>query len=253
MFNLFKKKDKKKNQPERVEPQMGKSPGEQALFRTIEEKEKEDPLIGLKIGSEELKANLFEHVKDEHGVHIETALGVLGSLAGNYCLIGGVAVQQATAGEAGRISRIEGADGNTYYMGDLINKPLLTDPLSVWELVGGMAQQIGATEFPDIKEIVEDSAQTIGREEFGIPRIEEKHKLRKTPVECIEQYHPILVQTIIKFTKNPVEFPILVGLAIQKLMDDAKDVIDPAMAAKIVMECAVPMSKTDTSGMMRVS
>ncbi|MBT6031607.1 MAG: hypothetical protein HOH19_03450, partial [Kordiimonadaceae bacterium] len=161
--------------------------------------------------------------------------------------------QTASEGKAGKISRISGSDGKTYFMGELINRPLLSDEMSVWGLVGGKAQQLGTQKLPDINEIVQHVAGTVGGEEFGIPRLEEKHQLRKLPTEYINEFHSQLVNIIIKYTKLPVEFPIIVGLAIQHLMDDAKDVIDPGMAATIVMECAVPMSKVETSGMLKIT
>ncbi|HPF46153.1 MAG: hypothetical protein KDF58_01680 [Alphaproteobacteria bacterium] len=250
MFGIFKKKKNQKS--ERIEPQLQKSAAEGALMQTIEEKKKDDPLIALKIGAMEVKDALLKFAEDENGVHIETVLGILGSLAGNYCLISGVATQQINEGKTGRISRVDASDGKTYFMGELINKPLFTDQYSVWGLAGGMAQQLGASNFPDINELVSHTAGTIGQNEFGVPRLEKKHSLKKKPTDLIKEFHPILIPVIMKFTKNPIEFPILIGLAIQQLMNDAKDIIDPEVAVKIVMECAVPMSKLETSGMLNI-
>lgn len=250
MFNIFKKK---KKIIERKEPNLSaREPGE-VLQNAIDAKKDDDPIITLKIGASDLKSKFLELSKDEKGVHIETALGVLGALAGNYCLISGVAIQEASAGKAGNIQRIGAKDGKTYYVGELINRPLLTDQLSVWELVGGIAQQLGAKQLPDIKEIVEYTAKTIGNSNFGEPRIDEKHKLRKNPIKLIQEYHPVLINIITQHTQNPLEFPILLGLTIQQLISDGKVVIDPSISAKIVMECAVPMSKLESSGMLQIS
>ncbi len=46
-----------------------------------------------------------------------------------------------------------------------------------------------------------------------------------------------------QFCDRPMERPILLGLAAQQAIEMGKDVIPPAEAAKLVMECAVPMSK----------
>ncbi|WP_438992551.1 hypothetical protein [Pseudemcibacter sp.] len=94
MFNIFKKK---KKIIERKEPNLSaREPGE-VLQNAIDAKKDDDPIITLKIGASDLKTKFLELSKDEKGVHIETALGVLGALAGNYCLISGVAIQEASA------------------------------------------------------------------------------------------------------------------------------------------------------------
>ena len=62
---------------------------DQAMQQAIKNREKDDPLVGLKIGAMELKANLMEMLKDTNGVRVEDAFGILGSLAGNMCLMYG--------------------------------------------------------------------------------------------------------------------------------------------------------------------
>jgi hypothetical protein len=53
--------------------------------------------------------------------------------------------------------------------------------------------------------------------------------------------HPIVKL----FCPEPVDWPILFGLAIQQLIDMGKNTIDPGSALRIVMESAVSMSKVD--------
>jgi len=57
----------------------------QAMKETIREKRKTDPLIGPRLGGRALAQNLISGLKDERGVHIETLLCALGSLAGYSC------------------------------------------------------------------------------------------------------------------------------------------------------------------------
>jgi hypothetical protein len=45
--------------------------------------------------------------------------------------------------------------------------------------------------------------------------------------------------------ENPSAWPLTIGLAGQFAIRRAKTIIDPALAAKIIMEAAVPMSKID--------
>jgi hypothetical protein len=46
---------------------------------------------------------------------------------------------------------------------------------SVWALVAGMAGHLGSTSLPDVVEIVQHVAETVGGETFGIPRTPEGH------------------------------------------------------------------------------
>ena len=53
-----------------------------ALKETIREKRVSDPLIGPKLGGRALAPSLISGLKDQRGVHIETLLCAVGSLAG---------------------------------------------------------------------------------------------------------------------------------------------------------------------------
>jgi len=56
-----------------------------ALINAIRERSKEDPLVGAKLGGKEIFQRLLEGMKDSKGVHIESLLCALGSLAGYAC------------------------------------------------------------------------------------------------------------------------------------------------------------------------
>ena len=58
---------------------------EAELLQRVEERSGEDPLIGAKIGGKELAERMMAMMKTERGVHIESILGALGSLAGYSC------------------------------------------------------------------------------------------------------------------------------------------------------------------------
>ena len=52
-----------------------------AFFQAINEKRREDPLIGAKIGAKEIFHRIAQGMKDERGVHAESLLCALGALA----------------------------------------------------------------------------------------------------------------------------------------------------------------------------
>lgn len=222
---------------------------EQAMEQAIKSAEEEDPLVRAKLGALSVKNALYEVLqkRDPRGVHVDTVLGILGSMSGFSCLLHAYVAQQAGHGanDPQAIAVGTGADGQTYYSGNLINAPLLENQHSVWGLVGGMAQHLGSSQLPDIHDIAKHVAATVGTDEFGVPRMPEGHNLSDMPRNYIRELYPILIKDAKQFTTNAQDFPILFALAIQQVMEDARDVIDPGLAAKIAMECAVPMSKID--------
>jgi hypothetical protein len=56
---------------------------------------------------------------------------------------------------------------------------------------------------------------------------------------------PALFPVATMFCKQPTEWPILFGVAIQEALDAGKEALPPDIAFKIVMESAIPMSKVD--------
>ena len=66
---------------------------------------------------------------------------------------------------------------------------------------------------------------------------------RKAVVQCFlnKFWNPIRNRLILT-GHAPLVRPFVLGLVAQKLIIAAKDIIDPALAAKIVMEAAVPLA-----------
>lgn len=114
------------------------------LDAAIEEARATNPVVHLKIGAEELVQRLLASMKTERGVHIESLLGVLGSLAGFGC-IDSTLKQVAAMGRSSRdcgIVDVETSDGNRYYLGDPINDLLAGSDLSLWALVAGIVNHL---------------------------------------------------------------------------------------------------------------
>ncbi|NOR71556.1 MAG: hypothetical protein GQ532_18030 [Methylomarinum sp.] len=143
---------------------------------------------------------------------------------------------------------IETTDGNNYYFGDLPNKPLVEGQVSVWGLVADIIQHLQKPELPDINTIFYHVANTVGDSQFGIPRIPDKHKPGDLPINYVASMWTVLLPVVVLFCDKPMERPILLGLAIQQVIEMGKDVIPPSMAAQLVMEGAIPMSKLDLIG-----
>ena len=221
---------------------------EQALLHQIAERSKFDPLIGAKIGSKEITQRLINAMKNERGVHIESILCALGSLAGYSCQAA-VRAQAVARGlpELALLTSVETKDATTYFFGDHLNKPLAESQYSVWTLAGGGAQEAGCTNLPDIGEIFNHAAKVVGTPSFGVPRIPDPHKPHDSPLNYVRTLWPALRPPIVKFCPNPEHWPVLLGLSLREVIVMGKTVIDPCIALRLVMESAIPMSKINLS------
>ncbi len=220
---------------------------EEAFFRQMNEMRKEDPLIGAKMGSKEIFARLINALKDSRGVHIETLLCILGSLAGYSCQAGlrRELVETKELSEDQVFVIIDCKDGSKYYFGDRINQPLLSNQYSIWSLAAGAVQHMGITVTIDVQEILKHVSETVGSSTYGIPRIPEIHKSGDLPINFVRRLWPKLLPVVERFSIEPNEWSIMYGLALQEAILFGKDAIDPLLALTIAMECAIPMAKVD--------
>jgi len=221
------------------------SPAEDALLSQIAERSKVDPLIGAKIGSKEITQRLLAGMKTDRGVHIESLLCALGAIAGYACQasVRATALSRGMV-ETGLFVTVATKDGKTYYFGDELNKPLAESKHSVWGLSAGAAQKAGCTKLLDVQEIFKHASETVGSIDFGKPRVPAEHVPHDSPLNYVKLW-AVLVPTIKKFCPDPEQWPVLMGLSIQEVIEMAKNVIDPCLALQIVMESAIPMSKVE--------
>lgn len=220
---------------------------EEIFFENLEKLRKGDPLIGAKIGAKYIFNRMLDGMKDEKGVHIQSLLCALGSLAGYSCQasIRSEFIEKNGLEEKEVFNVVKCNDGSTYYFGDNINKPLADGEHSVWSLTAGVAAHLGLKEFIDLGDIFKYVARTVGSSEFGIPRVTEHDRAGDTPINYVKGLWTVFLPMIKKYCATPNEWPILFGLAVQETMLFGKDVIDSKTALSIVMESAVPMSKID--------
>ncbi|MDQ8023121.1 MAG: hypothetical protein REI94_14890 [Moraxellaceae bacterium] len=205
-----------------------------------------DPLAGAKRGAQEVVQALVGKLNTGNGVHVESLLCALGSLAGYACQ----ARLRAQALEKGTPENkvfviVETTNGGKYYFGDPLNKALAESKYSVWGLAAGAAQHHGCADLPDVAEIFGHVSKTVGNADFGHPRLPERHQPALKPVSYVQAYWAALLPTVKRCCPKPSEWPILYGIAIQQVMGMSKQILPADMALRIVMESAVPMSKID--------
>ncbi len=216
----------------------------------LESQRESDPLIGAKIGGKELLERLLAGMQTEKGVHAESLLCALGSLAGYSCQ---AAVRAEWVDEKGQpekkvFSIIETQNRQRFFFGDLPNQTLGENEYSVLKLSAAAALELGLGKLIDFKSIFEHVAGSIGWDHFGTPRLPAGHQPGDLPINYVMHLWPSCLELLKQFCAKPAEWPILLGVAIQQGMRYCKDVIDPALALTIVMESAIPMAKIDLQG-----
>lgn len=227
---------------EKKDPQM--DPQTAALIHAIREKSKKDPLVGAKIGADEILQRLMDAMKNERGVHVESLLCALGALAGYSCQAS-LRAQALAQGklETAPFLSVKTNDGKSFFFGDPLNQALAGSQYSIWSLAAAEAQHAGCQELPDINEMFAYTSSVLGDPLFGIPRTPENHKAGDLPIHYLKQIWPKFFPMVKLFCPTPVEWPILFGLAAQKAITMSNSVLEPTLALKIIMESAIPMSK----------
>jgi hypothetical protein len=222
------------------------SPAKEALKHTIAAKRAEDPLIGAKLGSREVVTWLLKSLTTERGVHAESALAAIGSLAGFACpaSVAAKAINLKRTPQQLGVLVVETNDGSSYWFGDIINSPLVEGQLPIWNLIHGMARNLGATgPLPEVSEVLGHVAKSIGSHAFGAPRVTAEHTPGDTPFRFVMLGWPASAAIREFYCSSPDEWPLLYGLAAQQLMEQCKAVLAPDLAATIILECAAPMAK----------
>jgi len=218
--------------------------GDEVLLRQIARQRDSDPLIGARIGGREITQQLYTRMNGERGVHIESMLCALGALAGHACqaAIRGRNLAQGLPATTGLVA-VDTREGKRYFFGDVLNQPLAEGPHALWSLVASQAQRTGCGHLPDVGEIFRHAAETVGSESFGQLRVPPQHLPHDQPINYVRKFWPELLPRIRGFCPDPIHWPILLGFSIQEIIEQGKQVIDPCLAARLVMESAIPLSK----------
>ena len=217
-----------------------------SLRDEIKAREAGDPLISPKIAAHAIYTRVFDALKGERGVNIEAMLGILGALAGYACQVAvRLKAQREGFDEHARLVRVDGADGRRYWFGDALNAPLLESEYSIWSLAGGGAQAAGLSALPSIEPIVAHVAASVGGAGFGLPRGDAAARLPASPERLVRLFwsgvRPILADTC----RDPMHWPLALGIALQRAIEQGAPALSPNDALLLVMECALPMAKVD--------
>lgn len=237
-----------------VEVELGKSFGLQSAREAGSEQHAAP--VALDEMSKGLLAWLQDELRHRKAIQQEAVLCALGALAG-------YAAQQAireTLVKTGKLTLdqafvvIETRSGEVFFFGDLLNEIIVardggkagvreTGHASIWKIVSGAGYEAGAINLPDVIEIIKHCAATVGREDFGTPRVPDAHMPELTPREALSRFWFAARRRLAG--TEPMSWPLHLASAANALIVTLKDTIRPDIAVQIVMEAAVPMSKID--------
>ena len=238
----------------------------------------DEAVSNIAVGS--LRESLLMWLKTERGVHAETLLVSIGSIAGFAALTASLprvesrdiplpaGADKSISGEAlgnhlresGLILMATAKSGEKYYFGDLINGYLVqqvtTVDIPLWNLIAGVAIQGGVkpAELPDYKEMFGHTARAIGTPEFGSGKAIKQHPPQLGARQALDLFWPrakfIMTRTDgpgpAQGRSVPVKYwPFVTAMVAQQFVSQAKDVVDPRVGVALVMEAAIAMSKVD--------
>jgi hypothetical protein len=216
------------------------APSPDPLDEAIAARRAQDPLVGARIGAEEISRRLLKAMASDRGVHVESLLAVCGALAGQACQAG-VRARSRAAGlaELSGLHVVGTGDGGSCLVGEGLVQALFTDPMSAWGLAAGAAQQAGCTALPDPTALWRHGMEHLGQADFGEPQVPDAHQPSPESLQSLPSLWPALVPLAQRFCPDPVEWPILFGLVAQKAITMGREVIDPCLALRIVMDTAI--------------
>jgi hypothetical protein len=223
-------------------------PGHAHVLALLDREEQEKPLQRVQLTGRILFDLACRTVSDDKGVRMENLLALLASVGGQQCiapLLETIAAQGKSPQDFG-LMVAQGADGRSYYFGDAPNKFLVESPHSLISLAFGAAQECGAPVTMDmIHAEMKAVAAAVGTGdrffEFDLP---EQNRI-DSPANWAAHFTPRFVEACDLYRVPPLQRATAFGVAIHQAITTGKEAIDPLIAARIVLGCAIRSAKID--------
>lgn len=210
-------------------------------------KDPEREIVGRSIAALLMAQQIRQHAR----IHAETVLTEIGALAG---FAAQMSIRKAVI-EAQQLDlesvliEVTTKSDEKYYFSDLLNWILFENtrepPYSIWAYVSEVVPNDQRMLLPDIGEIVSHAARTVGAKNYGVPRLPPGHMPHIMPRAALEMRWRLVVQELVASGRDPSNWPYDLALAAQWQMSMSRDMLALPLAATVVMEAAVPMSKID--------
>lgn len=223
------------------------SPGHAAVLAHLRQIETAEPLARAQLAGRVLFDLVYQMISNERGARIEDMIGILASTGGFASLLAALdEAERSNLALGPELTIVETTNGERYFFGDLPNRYLIESREALLSLALGAAQACGG----DISmEMVHDAmrrvAGNIGGEGFGVPDLPAAHEPGDLPINYIRHLWPRILEALDLYEVPAGQRPAAIGFALQHAIEGGKDALDPTIAARIAVECAVPMAKID--------
>lgn len=194
---------------------------------------------------------MAQQIKHTGHVHPETLLTEIGALAGfsvQMSVRKSVIERQGLPPETVLVE-VATRNGEVFYFSDLMNwmlfENMVRPPYSVWAYVLAAVPPDSQAQLPDISEIVSHAARSIGTRHFGVPRLPRERMPHKMPRAALDEHWQMVRAEFEGAGRDASCWPYDLAAAAQWQMLNGRGTLDVPLAAKIVMEAAIPMSKVD--------
>jgi len=184
-------------------------------------------------------------------VHLETILTGIGALAGfaAQMSVRRAIIEPRKLDPNEIMPEVVTTNGEKYYFSDTLNwivfENLTQPPYSIWAYVLDAVPQASRALLPDMEDIISYAARMIGTPRFGVPRLPSAHMPRITPRAALAQLWTEVLGELRALARAPSDWPYDLACAARWQMLNGSDRLALPVAATIVMEAAIPMSKVD--------
>jgi hypothetical protein len=227
-------------------PPASENSGHASVLRLLAAEENTKPLQRQQLAGKLLFDLVCQMVRNERGVRVEDLIAVLASTGGFSCIVAALDNVNSGAAPASGIMAVQSKTGQQYYFGDLPNRYLIESEFSLLSLALGAAQAAGASvSMEQVHDTMRHVAASLGTPQFGVPRLPAENMPGDQPLSFVKHLWPKVVGGLDLYQVPPAQRPCAIGFALQAAIEAAKNAINPALAARIAMECAVPMAKLD--------
>jgi hypothetical protein len=194
---------------------------------------------------------MARQIKSSGQIHAPTLLSELGALAGfsvQMSIRKAIIEPQKLDPDTLLVEALT-RNGEKFFFSDLMNFMLFENmeapPYSVWAYVADAVPADTWMLLPDIPEIVSNAARSIGSRRFGVPRVPPPHVPHKLPRAALDEHWAMVRDELIASRRDAAGWPYDLAAAARWQMLTGRETLELPLAATIVMEAAVPMSKVD--------
>lgn len=206
-----------------------------------------------------LHHNILRIVKNERGIHAETAMAAFGVVAGCAAQHAAWAEIGSGIGKPADMIVVDTKSGERFYLGDRLNSYLLPQEgfqrLTLWPLLCGVATQCGVAiaDLPPVEPIFARVSRTLGSPDFDWPDVPPDHRpgigvrqavgtlwpfakkvLQVAPPPGVATHEPELTEQ---------HWAVIAAVVAQGMLKQVKDVLAPKIALSIAMGTAIAASK----------